>query len=201
MNKAEMNLGTPLFEGQLVYLAAINPDQDAEVESGWLLDGDFQRLLGADLVRPLSPTQIKREYVEIEKKVDQRGDQFYFTIRRLPAGEVGDTDLLLGFARLDGIAWSNGVGSLSLGIGDPAQRKKGFGTDALAILLRFAFRELNLFRVSASVPGNNQAALRLFEKTGFKGEARRREVYHRAGERWDEIYLGLLREEWEHHHG
>ena len=36
-----------------------------------------------------------------------------------------------------------------------------------------------------------------FEKAAFKEEARRREVYHQVDKRWDEIHLGLLREEWE----
>jgi RimJ/RimL family protein N-acetyltransferase len=192
-----MNLNTHLFEGQLVYLAAINPELDAQLESGWTLDGDYQRMLGTDLVRPLSPVQLKKQYTEIEKEMDEKGNQFYFTIRHLPLEVVKEPGQLLGFARLDWIEWSHGVCSLSLGIGDPAERNKGFGTDALRLLLRYAFRELNLFRISAAVPAYNQAALRLFGKEAFKEEARRREVFHRAGKRWDGIHLGILREEWE----
>ena len=77
-----LNLNTPLFEGQLVYLAAINNEQDAQIESDWTLDGDYQRMLGADLVRPFSPAQIKKAYEEIEKEMDEKGNQYYFTIRR-----------------------------------------------------------------------------------------------------------------------
>ncbi len=196
-----MNLKTPLFVGQLVYLAAINPDQDAQIESRWTADGDYQRLLGADMVRPLAPAQVKKKYIEIEKEMDEKGNQFYFTIRRSAVDGGEEADQLLGFARLDWIEWSHGVGALSLGIGDPAERKKGFGTDALNLLLRYAFRELNLFRIGATVPAYNLAALRLFENAAFKKEACLREVYHRAGKRWDELHLGLLREEWEQAHG
>jgi len=192
-----MKLNTPLFVGQLIYLAAINHEQDAQVESRWTSDGDYQRLLGADLVRPLSPAQVKKKYIEIEKEMDEKGNQFYFTIRRSTIEGGEDPGQLLGFARLDWIEWSHGVGSLSLGIGDPVDRKKGFGTDALKLLLRYAFRELNLFRISADVPAYNLAALRLFEKAAFKKEACQREVYHLAGNRWDGLHLGLLREEWE----
>ena len=192
-----MKLNTSLFEGQLVYLAAINPEQDAQIESRWTLDPDYQRMLGADLVRPLSPAQVKKKYTEIEKEMDEKGNQFYFTIRRLALEGIEDPSPLLGFARLDWVEWSHGVGSLSLGIGDPAERKKGFGADALKLLLRYAFRELNLFRISANVPAYNLAALRLFEKAAFKKEACQRQVYHLAGKRWDGLYLGLLREEWE----
>lgn len=98
-----MNLNTHLFEGQLVYLAAINPELDAQLESGWTLDGDYQRMLGTDLVRPLSPAQLKKQYTEIEKEMDEKGNQFYFTIRHLPLEGVKEPGQLLGFARLDWI--------------------------------------------------------------------------------------------------
>jgi RimJ/RimL family protein N-acetyltransferase len=65
------------------------------------------------------------------------------------------------------------------------------------LLLGYAFRELNLFRVSIAIPEYNQVALRLFEKAAFKVEARRREAIHRKGRRWDVLHYGLLREEWE----
>ena len=88
-------------------------------------------MLGADLVRPFSPAQIKKAYKEIEKEMDEKGNQYYFTIRRSAKKGVENPDQLLGFTRLTHIEWSHGTASLSLGIGEPAERKKGFGTDAL----------------------------------------------------------------------
>lgn len=195
----------PLFEGQLVYLASINPDKDAEIESGWMNDSQFQRLLDTDLVRPLSIAQIKKKYTEIEQEMDEKGNRFYFTIHRLatesgaevPSEGLEDSGHLLGFASLDWVEWSQGVASLSLGIGKQAERGKGYGSEALKLLLRYAFGELNLYRLCATVPEYNLAALRFFEKTGFIVEARRREALHRGGRRWDMIHLGFLREEWE----
>ena len=197
MKNMHMDLNTQLFEGQLVYLAAINHEQDAQIESDWTLESDYQRMLGADLVRPFSPAQIKKAYKEIEKEMDEKGNQYYFTIRRSAKKGVENPDQLLGFTRLTHIEWSHGTASLSLGIGEPAERKKGFGTDALKLMLRYAFRELNLFRLSAYIPAYNQAGLRLFENAGFKEEVRQRETYQRAGKRWDGFYLGLLQGEWE----
>jgi RimJ/RimL family protein N-acetyltransferase len=183
-----MELNQSLFNGQLTYLAPIEPEKDAEIESRWTHDAEYLRLFGTELVRPLSPAQIKKKYIEIEKEVDKRGNQFYFTIRRMSqkmnaepnANSEGD---LLGFIKLFRIGWSQGVGSISLGIGDPAERGKGYGSDALRLLLRYTFGELNLFRLGAVVPKYNQVALWLFEKNGFKVEARRREVINRAGSR------------------
>jgi RimJ/RimL family protein N-acetyltransferase len=192
-----MNFDAPLFEGQLVRLSAIDPEHDAQIESRWTSDGDYLRMMGVDLVKPLSPAQVRKNYLNIEKEIDEKGDLFYFTVRRLPAADGNDPDELLGFVKLERIEWSHGVGELSLAIGNPVQRRKGFGSDVLRLILRYAFLELNLYRVSASVPAYNQAAIRLFVKASFKNEASQREAYHWAGKRWDKYYLGLLREEWE----
>ena len=197
MENRETHMEKLLFDGQLVYLAAINHQQDAQVESRWTLDGDYQRMLGADLVRPLSPAQVKKRYEDIEKEMDEKGNQYYFAIRRANQGDVENPDQLLGFARLTRLEWNHGTGSISLGIGDPAERNQGYGSDALRLMLRYAFRELNLFRLSASIPAYNQAALCLFDNADFKEEANQREVYQREDKRWDGIYMGLLREEWE----
>jgi RimJ/RimL family protein N-acetyltransferase len=64
------------------------------------------------------------------------------------------------------------------------------------MLLRFAFSELNLFRVSAIVPEYNEGAIRLLKKFGFVQEVRRRRSLERDGRRWDLFVFGLLNDEW-----
>jgi len=116
MKDTNKHLDKQLFEGQLVCLAAINHEQDAQVESRWTLDGEYQRMLGADLVKPLSPAQVKKLYGEIEKDMDEKGNQYYFTIRRSATEKVENPDQMLGFARLTRIQWNHGTGSISLAI-------------------------------------------------------------------------------------
>jgi RimJ/RimL family protein N-acetyltransferase len=65
------------------------------------------------------------------------------------------------------------------------------------MLLRFAFAELNLFRVSAALAEYNEPAIALFRKFGFVEETRRREALHRDNRRWDVTCYGLLQSEWE----
>jgi len=47
----------------------------------------------------------------------------------------------------------------------------------------------------------NLRALRSYEKAGFVVEGRERQVLHRDGRRWDMIYMGILRKEWEQLYG
>ena len=76
-------------------------------------------------------------------------------------------------------------------------RRKGYGREALALLLRFAFEEMNLHRLSANIPAYNTAALAFFQKFGFVEEIRRRQALQLDGQVWDAISLGLLRAEWQ----
>ena len=64
------------------------------------------------------------------------------------------------------------------------------------MLLRFAFAELNLFRVTAIVPEYNEAAIALLQKLGFVQEVCRRKSLERDGRRWDLYVFGLLNDEW-----
>ena len=67
----------------------------------------------------------------------------------------------------------------------------------MRVILRFAFTELNLHRVSLTVFDYNQRAIRSYEKAGFRMEGRQRGFLKREGQRWDLIYMGILRSEWE----
>jgi RimJ/RimL family protein N-acetyltransferase len=64
------------------------------------------------------------------------------------------------------------------------------------IILRFAFTELNLRRVTLTVFEYNPRAIRSYEKAGFHHEGRLRGVLLRDGKRWDMLYMGILAEDW-----
>jgi RimJ/RimL family protein N-acetyltransferase len=105
-------------------------------------------------------------------------------------------DRLIGKAVIHRIEWTNGNCFFQMGIGSAEDRRKGYGTQALQMLLRFAFAELNLFRVSAAVPEYNAGAIALMQKFGFVQEVCRRKSLERDGYRWDLYVFGLLRDEW-----
>jgi len=189
------DIQSQLFEGQDIHFGYIDHDKDAEVESKWTHDADFMRMMEVKPARPASPAMIKKQYDELEKQSQDEHNLYYFTIRARAASSDGD-DRLIGKAVVEWIEWSNGNGWLRLGIGAAEDRRKGYGSQALRMLLRFAFSELNLFRVSALVPEYNEAATGLFGKFGFVEEVRRRKALNRDGRLWDLVVFGLLRSEW-----
>ena len=185
-----LNIQTPLFEAQDIRLGPIDHEKDPEVESKWTHDSEFMRLMELKPVRPLAPAMVKKQYESLEKEIEEDKNLFYFTIR------AREDDHLLGKAILEWIDWSNGNGYLSLGIGSGTDRGHGLGTQALSLLLRFAFAELNLFRVTIVIPEYCQAALALVHKFGFVEEVRRRKAILRDGQEYDLLAFGLLRSEW-----
>jgi RimJ/RimL family protein N-acetyltransferase len=181
---------TTLFETERVRLAPPDPDHDAQVESVWTHDSAYLRLLDAAPVRPLSPGQVKKKYEALEKEHDK---QFYFALRtREPEG----AGRLLGFVQLQGVDWLHGAAELRLGIGAPADRGQGYGSEAVGLILHYAFDELGLHRVGALTYEYNPGAMRFIERQGFCLEVRMRQAVQRDFRRWDGLHYGLLRSEW-----
>jgi RimJ/RimL family protein N-acetyltransferase len=184
------DIQTQLFEGQDIRFGPIDHEKDPEIEAKWTHDSDFMRMMDVGPARPLSAAMVKKQYEKLEKQMEENKNLYYFAIR------AREDDRLIGRAIVQWIEWANGHGFIRLGIGAAEDRGKGYGSQALKMLLRFAFAELNLFRLSAIVPEYNPAAIGLLKKHGFMEEVRRRQSVERDGRRWDLLVFGLLSDEW-----
>ena len=185
------DIQTQLFEGEQIRFGPIDYEKDPEIESKWTHDAEFMRLYEIAPARPLSAAMVKKQYEKLEKQVEEDKNLYYFAIR------AREDDRLIGKATIQWIEWTNGNGWLRLGIGAAGDRRKGYGAQALRMLLRFTFGELNLYRVSAAVPEYNEAAIALLKKAGFAEEVRRRKALERDGRRWDLLVFGLLNDQWQ----
>jgi RimJ/RimL family protein N-acetyltransferase len=186
-----IDIQTQLFEGRDIRFGPIDYEKDPEIETKWTHDSAFMRMYEINPARPLSAAIIKKQYEKLEKQVEEDKNLYHFMIR------AKEDDRLIGRAAIQWIEWTNGNAWLHLGIGSAQDQRKGFGSQALGMLMRFAFAELNLFRLSARIPEYNQAAIALFSKFGFAEEVRRRQALDRDGRRWDLIVFGLLNSEWQ----
>jgi RimJ/RimL family protein N-acetyltransferase len=186
------DIQTQLFESQDLRLGPIDHEKDPAIESGWTHDSEFMRLMETNPARPMSAAMVKKQYEKLEKQIEEDKNLYHFMIR------AKADDRLIGKAVVHRIEWTNGNCFVQLGIGSAEDRRKGYGTQALQMLLRFAFAELNLFRVTAFVPEYNEVAVALLQKFGFTQEVCRRRALERDGRRWDLYVFGLLKDEWQH---
>ena len=176
-----------LFTGELVRLAALNAETDAEAFARWDMDSEYLRQLDDG---PQLPSRARKIKEGIEKEQSEDPNTIAFAVRTLA------DDRLVGFVAFDGINWQHGDTFVALGIGDPAYRGKGYGTDAMRVMLHYGFMELNLYRVQLGAFSYNERAIRSYLKAGFVIEGRQRGALLRNGRRWDLVYMSVLREEW-----
>ena len=184
-------MDTQLFQGELVRLVAVDPEVMAKAFHKWDRDSEYMRLLDSDPPVMWSEKKIK-QWIEKDMEKEQLSE-FFFPIRTI------HEDQLIGFVGLFSISWSSGDAWAGIGIGERDYWGNGYGTDAMRLILRYAFTELNLYRVTLGVFEYNHRARRSYEKTGFSIEGRERGEMLRQGQRWDTYIMGILREEWESH--
>ena len=174
-----------LLCGDQVRLTAMAAD-DLPTVARWFSNTRLLRLYDA---RPASPKS-EAELAQWLEQIQKDKNTFAFTIRSLQG------DDLVGYLELDGILWAHGVSGFSIVIGDQADWAKGYGSEAARLALAFAFDELNLHRITATVFDYNDRSIALFEKLGFQREGAFREFVFRDDQRYDMLLYGLLRHEW-----
>jgi RimJ/RimL family protein N-acetyltransferase len=104
-------------------------------------------------------------------------------------------DKLIGEIGFRTIKWFNRKAEISLFIA-PAHQGKGFGKQALLMLMKFAFKKMNLYRLEAEVIDYNDPAKSLVEKLGFVLEGRLRDAKYNDGNYYDILRYGMLMSEY-----
>ncbi|MGN7176366.1 GNAT family N-acetyltransferase [Paenibacillus sp. FSL R5-0490] len=176
-------ISSTILSGRKIILGAFLED-DIQKIIQWRADEKIMRNLDALPVKPKQETEIKKWLDECPQ------DTFRFSLRLKEANE------LIGFAELNGILWPHRTGWITIAIADKTEWGKGYGKDAMQCLIRYAFMELNLYRLQLTVFSYNTRAKTLYESLGFKKEGCYREFLERDGKRHDMYLYGLLRKEW-----
>ena len=110
---------------------------------------------------------------------------------------VKDEDEPVGVISLMNISDANESAELSVIVGHPDDRHRGYGTEAIELLLRYAFEELGLNRVALSAFDFNGEAIAAYEKLGFAVEGRYRQAIKRNSGFHDVILMSIVKGEWQ----
>lgn len=94
---------------------------------------------------------------------------------------------VIGDVALQDIDWKNRSCTIGLGISKKEYRFKGYGTEAVNIIMEYGFNNLGLERISANTHEQNKAAQQSLEKNGFVLEGRERKAIYFAGQKWDRL--------------
>ena len=116
-------------------------------------------------------------------------DSVWFTITDFDNNILGETGLLRMWP-----AWH--CTDLSIIIPNPAMQHKGYGTEAISIMLDIAFDKYDMNRVAIGVVGLNTNALSFYKKIGFRQEGIQEQGYFYNNKYSDFIMMRILRDEW-----
>lgn len=105
------------------------------------------------------------------------------------------TNELIGYTMLAMIDKYHKKCHLGLSIGNKNEWGKGYGTEIVKSMIKFAFNDLKMNRVGAEIYSHNSASIKIFKKCGFKHEGTIRQSVLKKGVYSDELIFGILKEE------
>jgi len=117
------------------------------------------------------------------------GNDITFTVETVDGRVIGNISLR-------DIDRRNGKAMLGIMIGEKESQGKGYGTEAIGLLLRHAFEGLGLVRIYLTVDSRHAHARRCYERCGFKNEGSLRMNRFKRGEYADDVVMSILRTEW-----
>ena len=169
-----------LLEGKLVDLRVMEKE-DLPLFAEWVNKPEF---LGEyNPLRQMSRAEIEKDYDK--SSLEQTG----FIIEKKDGGKIGYIcHFILGHP----------VGKL-LEIGYflvPSERGKGYGTEALNIMVDYLFLSKDMTRIQAHTELRNIASQKVLQEAGFKKEGTIRKLFFNRGEWRDALLYSILREDW-----
>jgi len=166
--------------GDRLFLSPVNIE-DKEIYTKWMNDKSVTENLG-NYSRMINLSSEEEWIKEISK-----GYSFGIILR--------DNNELIGNVSLVNIQHVNQTASLRIFIGERENRNKGYGKEAIKIIIDYGFNTLNLNNIMLNVYSFNRNAIRAYEKIGFKKIGSRRKAIYKDGKFYDEIYMDILKEE------
>jgi len=153
----------------------------------WFNDPEITRYLS--MFRPFT-RMMEEDWIE---NLKNRDDTIVFAII-IP--DENNVEKLIGNCGLHAIDWKNRVAEVGITIGEKEYQSKGYGTEAMEILLEYGFKTVNLNRIQLRVYEFNSRAINSYNKIGFVNEGRMRQAIFINGEYHDVIFMSILQEEW-----
>lgn len=167
--------------GEKLYLSPLNPDDEGDVQAytKWVNDLSLSTGLGA----ASNIYSIKSEKDFLQDMV-KRGHLYAIVLL--------ERDELIGNCSLFEIDHVHRTASMGLFIGEAIHRNKGYGTEAVQLIVEYGFRVLNLNNIMLRVLAFNKPALRCYQKAGFKVFGKRTDGCLVNGGYHDELFMEIL---------
>lgn len=166
--------------GERCYLSPMS-EEDAEKYAAWLNDLEIARNLTVAVQSIAVPGE--REYLRAHGS-----DHSYSVVTR-------SGDRIIGNVGLIDINHLDRTCEIGVFIGAKDLWGQGYGREAMALLMRYAFDYLNMRNIWLRAYAFNERAIASYQKLGFHEVGRRRKAVPREGEEHDVVFMDILNEE------
>ena len=175
-----------MYKGNLVKLRAYK-ETDIERLVEFINDEEVKKFLDSNIPFPMTKWQ-EEEWVRSRKA----GSDFTydFAIDDLETGKY------IGGCSINQCDMKNRTCVIGIMIGDKDYWSKGYGSDALNVLIKFIFEEVNMNKIKLMVFSFNSRAIACYKKVGFKEEGLFKNELYRNGNYYDIIPMALFKEDW-----
>jgi len=174
-----------MIRGKLINLRPLKKSDLDEIMK-WINDLGVTKYLSSFLF----PVSRPEEEKYMEKMMTKNDKQKNLVIE----SKEGD---YIGQITLDNIDWKNRNAELGIVIGDKKNWGKGYGTEAIKIILNHGFHQMNLYNIYLWVFEYNQRGIRCYEKCGFKKDGALRKSHFYQGKFHNVVLMSILRDEFE----
>lgn len=178
-----------MLKGERVLLRGVRRDDLLRL---WEFNNDpeVEIAAGGDPPIPQSLERIEAEFDENARKGGRDGTWFVIEADGRAIGQCS----LFGFDQFKGVAHRCELG---IAVGDKDYWGKGYGREAITLLVDYAFTHWNVQRVGLQVLATNERAIRAYQAVGFVQEGRLRRYMWSNGSYVDGVIMSILREEWQ----
>jgi ribosomal-protein-alanine N-acetyltransferase len=171
-----------VLTGERIYLRRVRPDDVNETYCRWMNDPEVNKYLESRF-SPHTMASL-REYVA-GKQGDEKNAFFAIILKQGPRH--------IGNIKLGPIDTIHRLADIGLMIGEKDCWGQGYASEAIRLVVGYAFGRLNLHKLTAGCYAPNQGSLKAFLKVGFLQEGLRRSHCLCDGKYVDDIQLGLIR--------
>lgn len=175
-----------MYTGELVRLRALEMS-DLEDILKFYNTLELRRFLGPPIVR--SRKFIEQWLHKVSIWNPWNDGHLYLAV------EEKETQDFLGIARLEDIKFPHNRTECGISIYNPEKRGKGYGTDAMLVLLGVGFYILGLNSIYLDTMEDNERSIQVYEKIGFKRVGLLRETEFMDGAHKGLLIMDILQKE------
>jgi len=175
----------PFIIGEKIYLRGLERKDLEGDYFDWLNDSEVTRFLDSGFL-PNS----------MEKMDDYYGNVALSPDNVMLAIIDKESDRHVGNIKLGPINWITRVAPLGIMVGNKEYWGRGYGTEAIQLVVNHAFGRLNLHKINAGIAADNTASVGAFGKAGFEIEGRAKSQFYLDGDYSDSLYVGITRDDY-----